>query len=114
MTKPIIQIEGLEKLQKKLIENATLDDVKKIVKQNGSELTAKMVRKASFSKGYQTGQTKRSIRLTIKDGGFTAEVGPETEYSPYVEYGTRFMTAQPFVRPTASIQKKYFYQILKK
>lgn len=114
MAKPVIMIDGLEELQKKLIKNATLNDVKKVVKQNGFELTAKMVRNASFSQGYQTGQTKRSIRLTLKDGGLTVEVGPETEYSPYVEYGTRFMSAQPFIRPAANAQKKIFLSDIRK
>ena len=108
MAKPVIIIDGLEELQRKLIKNATLNDVKKAVKQNGSELSAKMVRNASFSQGYQTGQTKRTIRLNLKDGGLTAEVGPETSYSPYVEYGTRFMEAQPFVKPAFEAQKVKF------
>lgn len=103
-----IKVEGLEELQKALKQNVTMNDVKRVVKQNGSELQEKITRNADFKKGYQTGATKRSISLEIKDGGMTAESGPETEYSPYVEYGTRFMEAQPFVRPAYNDQKRQF------
>ena len=105
-----IKVEGLEKLEKKLKKNITLDDVKRVVRNNGSQLQSKMQGNADFKKGYQTGTTKRSIGLEIQDGGFTAEVGPETEYSPYLEYGTRFMEAQPFIKPAHEEQKQKFKQ----
>ena len=105
-----IKVEGLEKLEKALRDNVTLDDVKRIVKNNGSQLQRKMQNNADFKKGYQTGTTKRSIGLEIQDGGFTAEVGPETEYSPYLEYGTRYMDAQPFIKPAHEEQKQKFKQ----
>lgn len=109
-----IKITGLDKLQKALKANATLDDVKKVVRHHGSELQRNMQKKADFTKGYATGTTKRSIGLEMKDGGFTAEVAPETEYSPYLEYGTRFMEAQPFVRPALDEQAPKFKSDLQK
>ena len=109
-----IEVKGLDKLQKALKENVTLDDVKRVVRHNGSQLQKRMQDKADFKKGYQTGQTKRSIGLEIKDSGFTAQVGPETEHSPYLEYGTRFMEAQPFVRPAYVEQKEKFVRDMKK
>lgn len=109
-----IKIDGLKELEKKLKANATLDDVKRVVKQNGAELQKKMQEKADFTKGYQTGTTKRSIGLEIKDDGLTAESAPETEYAPYLEYGTRFMEAQPFVRPALEEQAQQFKRDLEK
>ena len=109
-----IKIDGLDKLEKKLKANATLDDVKRVVRQNGAELQKRMQSKADFTKGYQTGTTKRSIGLEIKDAGLTAESGPETEYAPYVEFGTRFMEAQPFVRPALDEQAQTFKRDLQK
>lgn len=103
-----LKIEGLDKLEKALKENVTLNDVKRVVRKNGSDLQSLMQEKADFKKGYQTGQTKRSIGLEVIDSGFTAEVGPETEYSPYLEYGTRFMEAQPFINPAFNVQKEKF------
>lgn len=103
-----IKIEGLEKLEKALRENVTLDDLKKVVRHNGAQLQQKIMDNAEFEKGYQTGTTKRSVVLLYKDGGLTAESGPTTEYAPYLEYGTRFMEAQPFVKPALEEQTKKF------
>ena len=108
---PKIQVKGLKKLEKALKENVKMEDVKRVVKKNGEELQDKAHRKADFKMGYATGTTKRSIDekgLTFTDNGFTAEVEPKTEYAPYVEYGTRFMDAQPFMNPAYNEHKKKF------
>lgn len=109
-----IKVTGLDKLEKALKDNVSMEDVKRVVRHNGSQLQEKMQNKADFKMGYQTGTTKRSIGLEITHGGFTADVGPETEYAPYLEYGTRFMDAQPFVKPAYDEQKKKFEQDMKK
>lgn len=109
-----LKVDGLEELQKKLKDNVNLDDAKKVVRHHGAKLQERMQDNADFSGGYQTGETKRSISLEIKDGGMASEVGPETDYSPYVEYGTRFMEAQPFVRPAFDEQKGKFKSDLQK
>lgn len=103
-----ITLKGDKEVMKRLKENATMSDVKKVVRKNGSELQTKMQENADFTRGYATGTTKRSISLEVTDGGLTAEVGPSTEYSPYLEYGTRFMDAQPFIKPALNEQKKKF------
>jgi HK97 gp10 family phage protein len=121
-----IKFEGANELKKALKDRANLADVKKVVRQNGRALQKRMQEKADFKghigwvkgQGKQkispTGTTKRSIGLEITDGGLSAEVGPETEYSPYLEYGTRFMEAQPFVEPALNEQAREFEQDLKK
>lgn len=109
-----ISIEGLAELEKALKDNVTMDDVKRVVRHHGSEMQKNMQVNADFKMGYQTGQTKRSIGLEIKDGGMTAEVEPTTEYSPYLEYGTRFMEAQPFVKPAHNEQTEKFRRDMQK
>ena len=109
-----IKITGLKELQKALKDNVTMDDVKRVVKHNGQQLQQNMQDKADFKMGYQTGTTKRSISLEMLDRGMTAEVGPETEYSPYLEYGTRFMDAQPFVHPAHDEQSEKFKRDMQK
>ena len=111
---PRLSVKGLDKLQERLKENVTMDDVKQVVRHHGAELQRKTMKKADFTKGYATGTTKRMIGLGYKDGGLTAEVEPMTEYSPYLEYGTRFMDAQPFVRPAHNEQKEKFKRDIKK
>ena len=111
-----IKINGLEELQAKLKKNVTMDDIKTIVQHNGEQLDNDMKRQthASFVKGYSTGDTARSIYLTMADGGLTAKVGATTNYSQYVEWGTRFMAAEPFVKPAFLRQKTKFISDLKK
>lgn len=105
---PKIKVTGLKRLEKALKDNVSMDDVKRVVRHHGAELQRRTQENADFKMGYQTGTTKRSIGLDINDNGMTAEVEPKTEYSPYLEYGTRFMDAQPFVRPAHVEQKKLF------
>lgn len=106
---------GMEKLQKKLRKNVDLNEVKKIVKTNGAEMQAEAQRNANFKGHYEgkkfvppTGTLRRSIGLEIKDGGMIAEVEPTAEYAPYVELGTRFMEAQPYLKPAFEKQSKQF------
>ena len=112
-----IKLTGLDRLQKALKENVTMDDVKKVVRTNGRQMMNKIERNADFTQGYQTGQTKRSVieaGINIIDDGFTVEAGATTDYAPYVEYGTRFMEAQPFVKPAHDEQKQKFKSDMQK
>lgn len=118
---PKIKVTGLNKLQKTLKDNVTMDDVKRVVRRNGAEMQKKIQSNADFHGHYEgdkfvipSGTTKRSIGLEYTDNGLTAEVEPTTEYSPYLEYGTRFMDAQPFVRPGYNAQKEKFKKDMKK
>lgn len=116
-----MKVVGLDKLQKKLKKNVQMDDVKRVVRNNGAQMHAKAIANADFKGHYEgkkfvkpTGNLRRSIELNIKDGGLTAEVEATAEYAPYVEYGTRFMTAQPYIRPAYIKQRKKFKQDMKK
>ena len=113
-----IKINGIEELQAKLKKNVTMDAVKTVVQHNGEQLDNNMVRQAVFGRYAEhpttTGDTARSIMLSLADGGFTAKVGPGTDYAVYVEYGTRFMAAQPFIKPAFEVVKPKFLEDLKK
>lgn len=100
-----IRLVGMDVLQAKLKGNANMDDVKRIVKHNGAVLTQTMKRQTtkSYVKGYSTGDTAGSINLEMTDAGLTARVSPTTNYSPYVEWGTRHMEAEPIVQPSLAI-----------
>ncbi|WP_170275137.1 HK97-gp10 family putative phage morphogenesis protein [Lactococcus lactis] len=99
-----MKITGIDALQKKLMKNATLDDVKYVVKSNNANMNKNMQDLAPVD----TGNMKRSITSEFTDGGFTGTTGPHTDYDGYVEYGTRFQAAQPFVKPAFDVQKKVF------
>lgn len=48
-----------------------------------------------------TGATKGSIHATTRQNGFDleAQIGPTTEYAPYLEYGTVRMAPHAFMGP---------------
>ena len=104
-----IKFEGIAKLNKGLKKRMDMSAVKDTVKLNGSE----MQKKAQGNAPVDTGTLKRSIGIDISDGGMTATVEPTAEYAPYVELGTRFMEAQPFLKPAFEEQKKQLEKDLK-
>lgn len=118
---PKLEIKGLDKLEKALKKNVTMNDVKKVVRHNGAQLHQQAQTNADFrghmgwkkGVGYTfvspTGTLKRGIDgPEMKDGGFTAEVEATVHYSPYLEYGTRFMEPQPYMKPAYNSQKIKF------
>jgi len=111
-----VKIVGIEAISGQLKENITMDMVKAVVQKHGDQLNQRMKRQttSAFVKGYTTGQTARSINTTMTDDGLTATVEPTTDYAAYVEYGTRFMQAEPFVRPAFDAQKKLFKNDMKR
>jgi HK97 gp10 family phage protein len=46
----------------------------------------------------RTGRLQNSIKISDIAGG--KAVGPDTPYDIYVEFGTRKMSAQPYIRPS--------------
>ncbi|MEY8538943.1 HK97-gp10 family putative phage morphogenesis protein [Lactococcus muris] len=102
--KTSLSFKGIDQLVKHLDKAASLSDVQKVVKSNGAQLNKKMQVAAPVDTGY----LKRSINMSLEDGGFSAKVGPTANYAPYLEYGTRFQNAQPFVKPSFNIQKNIF------
>lgn len=92
------RVEVDRKLLKKLEQLADKSSVQRVVKEDGARLNRTMKQNAIFTRGYSNGDTKRSIETKYTDGGLTAEVGPGTDYHAYLEFGTRFMAAQPFIK----------------
>lgn len=99
-----IKFTGANELKLALKKKADLDAVRRVVMQNGAELQARAQRNAPVD----TGNLKRSIGLGIRDNGLTAESEATAEYAPYVEWGTRYMDAQPFMGPAFRVQKEQF------
>lgn len=56
--------------------------------------------------GYVGGTLRSSLTWEIvREDGLSAKVGTNVEYGPYVELGTRYMRAQPYLRPALSEAK---------
>lgn len=114
-----VRIDGFDKLEAKLKRNMDLGAVRTVVRKNGADLQTKTQKNAPVGTpqstgipGYVGGTLKRSVELDITDGGLTAEVEPTVDYAAYVEYGTRFMEAQPYLKPAYDEQKKKFVKDL--
>ena len=99
---------GDKELLNALEKMARTEVYKEVVKKNGAALQRTAQRKAVFKKGYSTGATKRSIKLDLASNGLRAVVKANTDYSGYLEVGTRKMEAQPFMQPAFNeIQPKF-------
>lgn len=109
-----LELKGDEILMRALQTAANMKAHEEIIKKRGSELQKKAVRNAVFKGGYSTGATRQDIALEITDGGFTAVVKAGTEYSGYVEKGTRKMNAQPFMKPAHDEVQPKFIEDLRK
>lgn len=106
-----IEFKGVEEFMDALTKEASLESKKKAVHKNGASLNKKVVRNAVFNghmewekgKGYvftkPTGYTKKKIKIEKQLDGLIARVYASSGYSGYLEVGTRFMSAQPFVKP---------------
>ncbi len=49
-----------------------------------------------------TGRLRNSVAFEVVDDENAVYIGTNVEYAPYVELGTRFMPARPFLRPAAT------------
>lgn len=101
---------SLRTLQSELEKRQDLTPFRSVVAANGSKLQRKAMAKAPID----TGTLMRSITMDTEDDGLTATVTPAAEYAAYVEYGTRFMAAQPYLRPAFDAVKPQFIADLKK
>lgn len=110
-----VKIEGLQALISDLdARKYTGKQVRNVVMKNGANLQEdaqkRMTKTVAYVKGYSKGTTRRSTTLSISDDGMTATVAPHTEYFSYVEYGTRYMEAEPTLNPAFQKIKQQFYK----
>lgn len=105
-----VDTRGLNELQRKLLKTADLNRVNQVVRVN----TAEMQGRAQSLCPVDTGNLKRSINIEMRDSGMTGVVFATAHYSEYVEKGTRFMKAQPYMQPAFDAQKGQFIHDIKK
>ena len=104
-------IIGVEALLKDLSKKKTVVPTKmqQVVKKHGGELQREAMRLAPVD----TAALKRSIEIEILDGGYTAKVSPYMHYAVYQEYGTRYQSGTPYMRPAFYNRVKPFIDELK-
>lgn len=116
MTKISIKLTGIKSLQQAIERKKDLTPVKQVVAKYGAKLHEKTTKNmaAAYTAGYSQGDTAKGTTLDIGDGGLSATVAPHTEYFPYLEYGTRFMSARPTLKPAFAYESIKFVNDLQK
>lgn len=105
-----IKVTGTKELAAHCKEAQKLEQVRRVVAHHSAQLDNGMKRAAgaAFVKGYSTGDTARSIMTVLSGDGLESRTAPTTEYASYIEYGTRYMSAEPYVRPSFNAVKGQF------
>lgn len=83
--------------------------------------TSQIVRKAAFDIEAQaknrvpvdTGALKNSISTEFENNGLTGIIAPHMEYATYVEFGTKRISAQPYMTPAAEAVAPAFVAAMK-
>ena len=82
----------------------------KVLEQSGKVVKNNAELFQRFAKGYapqDTGFLKSQIK-TSYPGALEAHIDAEAAYSGYQEYGTRFQTGKPFMRPALKVVEPKF------
>ena len=104
-----IEIEGGDELVRSIRNRLGADRVVPVIRRNTSQAQAKAMRLAAVDTGFM----KRSITMRIDITGLAGYIVAGAEYSPYVEFSTRYTPAQPFMRPAAREQAPIFMNDLR-
>ena len=107
MTK--IVIEGGDEMVRAIRNRLNEDKVARVVKRNTSQAQQTAMRLARVDTGFM----KRSITMSVDITGLAGYITAGAEYSPYQEFGTRYMTGKPFMRPAAREQAPIFMNDLR-
>lgn len=122
MAKVTFQLKGARELQRAIAKRPMMmaTQTKTIVAKHGALLEKKVAQNMAATYlpkkqgGYSTSTTMRSLSTTFSNAGMTVAVAPHTEYFPYLEYGTRFMSARPTLKPAFAYQSIQFVNDLRK
>lgn len=98
--------EGLQNLTAALDRQKSQGLERRLIKKH----TAKLMAASQEVVPVDTGNLRRSARLTIKDNGLTGEVSYGASYAGYVEFGTRFMYARKYLGTPFMAEKMAFIE----
>lgn len=89
------KLEGVADLEKALDSEKKIKAADMAVRKNA----AMMQREAMYAAPVRTGYLKATIGAGLTVSHMYAKLEPFANYAAYVELGTRFMNAQPYLRP---------------
>ncbi|MCG2138256.1 hypothetical protein BUY68_02895 [Staphylococcus epidermidis] len=97
-----MKIDGIDELisNLRIAHDEIEDDADEILSKNAAEFHADTDAKTKqvFVKGYSTGNLARMIKHA-NTGHLEYEITSKAGYSGFLEYGTRYMNAEPFMHP---------------
>lgn len=100
----------VEKILREFNKTATVEkDVSKLIKNTLHNIE----RDAKKECPYDTGRLRGSITTNIIST-YSGEVGTNVEYAGWVEYGTRYQSAQPYFEPAVEKNEDKFNEELDK
>lgn len=106
-----IKVEGIGSLVDAFDTEKVNERLKKAVAKNSADLH----RRASRKVPVDTGFLRRSILPpSFSSDGLYAIVRATADYAPYVEFGTRFMTARAFMAPAYNEIRQQFLDDVRK
>lgn len=103
-----ITLSGIDGLLKALSGEEVKGKVSKVVQKHGAAMHKAALRNVPVD----TGHLKRSI--TLETDSMTATVQEHADYGIYVEMGTRYMGAQPYMKPALQSVEGAFVEDLRK
>ncbi|MDV4829882.1 HK97 gp10 family phage protein [Enterococcus faecium] len=102
-------IEGADDLLAKLREAKRMPQVGKIVNKHTIAMAAKMKEEAPVDTGFLRNSIIFDVAQTLR-----GEVTPTADYAVYVNYGTRYMSANEFIGRAFNYQKVLFLADLRR
>lgn len=106
-----IDFVGLDPLEKFIKRKL---DIEKSIKATVRKDTGTMQERAQRYAPVDTGHLKREINAKITDNQLTGTVSSDAEYAVYQEYGTRYQSGTPHIRPAFNDTKDEFLNNIKR
>lgn len=99
-----IRIEGADRLIRRLRNKVDHKKINGVIRRSTSQVQEKAQRNAPVDTGF----LKRGIEPEMNNSLLEGRVTAGASYSAYVEFGTRFMSSQPFLFPSLREQAPVF------
>tara|TARA_Y100001951_G_C11168871_1_gene199093 strand:- start:234 stop:593 length:360 start_codon:yes stop_codon:yes gene_type:complete len=95
------------------LSNRNLDDrIKKVVQIAARNIEKDAKQRMTDWPAVDTGATRNSIFVDPGTPSFSHRIGPTTEYAPFIEFGTRYMSARPYMIPALEKEAPRFIAAL--
>ena len=100
----------IEKLSK--FNNQLDDKIKTVVQIAARNIEKDSKQRMTDQDAVDTGATRNSIFVSPGTPSFSQQIGPTTEYAPFIEFGTRFMPARAYMIPALEQERIRFMQAI--